>query len=594
MLTKLTTFSLLLILTIFSVSTSFSQDRKVMKNTVLDGSEIGTRNTNKSAPVVATDNNLQSMITTSGLNVSFSTFGLASYYDLQSNSTTNQVWQDPNNADYVHSAVMVLPVFGGTRVVYYVLSTDRGASWTSFGSIDVAASGFPSIDGLSDGAALVSMHTSAGGVTTRSQVFTDLGPGFGSWNRFDPGASGLNSLIWGRVVATQNISSPVKWVNTSSQNATDGEVATITQSDLTPPGTFSPWAPYLADNAEQYCLARGSDGRIGNAFVSQGAANLGDVEYRESLDNGLTWSTPVKFYDANPAVDTLGAFRGLSMVFLGNTPVVTFEVDYITETGFFPTLPGSIYCWNPTVNGGIPVMVASDSNIPFYPNNGVENGVMTPICRPAVGKVAGEANNNILFVAMNVATAEMGADSNTYYAIYFSTSYNSGATWSAPERVTPASPLMDYRYVSISRTNSIVGTNCEVQLVIETKSYPGAFAPNEPPGPADFTSAKILVPLTSINEISSTVPESYSLQQNYPNPFNPSTSIRFEIQKSANVSLEVYNVNGQKVATLINNEVVSPGTKEVSFNGSNLSSGIYYYTLRTGSFTDTKKMMLIK
>ncbi|MEZ4691039.1 MAG: hypothetical protein R3A12_13050 [Ignavibacteria bacterium] len=52
------------------------------------------------------------------------------------------------------------------------------------------------------------------------------------------------------------------------------------------------------------------------------------------MDGGLTWSTPIKIYDANPAVDTLGAFRGLSMVYLGNTPCVTFEVDYITETGF--------------------------------------------------------------------------------------------------------------------------------------------------------------------------------------------------------------------------------------------------------------------
>ncbi|MCB0726418.1 MAG: T9SS type A sorting domain-containing protein [Ignavibacteriae bacterium] len=593
MLTKFTTFSLLLILTIFSAGTSFSQDRKVVKNTVLDGSEIGTRNLNKSVKNT-TDNNLQPMTTAGGLTVTYSTFGLSSYYDLQSNSTTNEVWQDPNNADYVHSAVMVLPVFGGTRVVNYVLSTDRGVTWTNFGSIDVAASGFPSIDGLSDGSAIVTMHTSAGGVGTRSQVFTDLGPGFGSWSRFDPGTSGANSLIWGRVVATQSISSTIKWVLTSSQNATDGEVATITQSDLAPPGTFSPWNPYLSDNAEQYCLARGEDGRIGNAFISQGAVNLGDVEFRESMDGGLTWSTPIKIYDANPAVDTLGAFRGLSMVYLGNTPCVTFEVDYITETGFFPTLPSSIYCWNPTVNSGIPVMVANQSNVTFYPNNGVENGVMTPICRPAIGKVNGNSNNNVLFIAMNVATAEMAADSNTYYAIYFSTSYDNGATWTTPERITPASPLMDYRYVSISRTNAVVGDGCEVQLVVETKNYAGAFAPNEPPGPADFTSVKVLVPLTSINEISSTVPSDYSLKQNYPNPFNPSTSIRFDIQKGSNVSLEVYNIKGQKVATLINNEFVSPGTKEVSFNASNLTSGIYYYTLSTGNFTDTKKMMLIK
>ncbi|MEZ4824127.1 MAG: hypothetical protein R2942_17705 [Ignavibacteria bacterium] len=70
MLTKFTTFSLLLILTIFSAGTSFSQDRKVVKNTVLDGSEIGTRNLNKSVKNT-TDNNLQPMTTAGGLTVIF-------------------------------------------------------------------------------------------------------------------------------------------------------------------------------------------------------------------------------------------------------------------------------------------------------------------------------------------------------------------------------------------------------------------------------------------------------------------------------------------------------------------------------------------
>ena len=102
------------------------------------------------------------------------------------------------------------------------------------------------------------------------------------------------------------------------------------------------------------------------------------------------------------------------------------------------------------------------------------------------------------------------------------------------------------------------------------------------------------VPLTGIREINSSVPSSFSLHQNYPNPFNPTTSIRFDIQKSSRVTLEVYSANGQKVQTLIKNEFVTAGTKEISFSGSNLSSGIYFYTLSAGEIKETKKMMLIK
>lgn len=131
-------------------------------------------------------------------------------------------------------------------------------------------------------------------------------------------------------------------------------------------------------------------------------------------------------------------------------------------------------------------------------------------------------------------------------------------------------------------------------MVIQNHDYAGAFAPAEPPGTANFTSVRVDVPLTGIREINSSVPGSFSLHQNYPNPFNPTTSIRFDIQKATKVTLEVYNTNGQKVETLIKNEFVTAGTKEISFSGSNLSSGIYFYTLSAGEIKETKKMMLIK
>jgi hypothetical protein len=96
-----------------------------------------------------------------------------------------------------------------------------------------------------------------------------------------------------------------------------------------------------------------------------------------------------------------------------------------------------------------------------------------------------------------------------------------------------------------------------------------------------------------INQISSEVPENFTLEQNYPNPFNPSTSINFSIPKSGIVSLKVYDISGKEVANLVN-ESLTTGTYEYSFNAASLSSGIYFYTLKTEGITQTKKMMLVK
>lgn len=98
-----------------------------------------------------------------------------------------------------------------------------------------------------------------------------------------------------------------------------------------------------------------------------------------------------------------------------------------------------------------------------------------------------------------------------------------------------------------------------------------------------------------IKQISSIV-DGYELEQNYPNPFNPVTKINFSIRKRENVSLKVYDLLGNEVANLINNEMISSGKYSYELNSSeyNMSSGVYFYTLKTESFASTKKMLLIK
>jgi hypothetical protein len=88
-------------------------------------------------------------------------------------------------------------------------------------------------------------------------------------------------------------------------------------------------------------------------------------------------------------------------------------------------------------------------------------------------------------------------------------------------------------------------------------------------------------------------PESYSLEQNYPNPFNPSTTIRFSVPETGLVTLKVFNLLGEQVATLVNSELAK-GRYEINFKGNDISSGIYFYTLKAGNYVSTKKMILLK
>ena len=105
-------------------------------------------------------------------------------------------------------------------------------------------------------------------------------------------------------------------------------------------------------------------------------------------------------------------------------------------------------------------------------------------------------------------------------------------------------------------------------------------------------SAWLLSPPSAVETIDA-VPTTFSLSQNYPNPFNPSTTFEFSISKSSHVVLEVFNILGQSVATLVD-EAMIPGTYRMDFNASALSSGVYLYRLKAGDFVQTKRMVLMK
>lgn len=97
----------------------------------------------------------------------------------------------------------------------------------------------------------------------------------------------------------------------------------------------------------------------------------------------------------------------------------------------------------------------------------------------------------------------------------------------------------------------------------------------------------------NVKKISTNIPDKFKLEQNYPNPFNPNTIIKFALNKFANISLTVFDIAGREIKRIIA-ENLGPGEYEINFNAKNLSSGIYFYNLTAGNYSETKRMIISK
>ena len=174
---------------------------------------------------------------------------------------------------------------------------------------------------------------------------------------------------------------------------------------------------------------------------------------------------------------------------------------------------------------------------------------------------------------------------------------NSSVQLTAPFNIYPDVPLPANNvsnWIPLSGSPALSGASFSNPNLsgFENVSYRGAFGTdNWTANWTQFNPKNYTV--IGINQISSSVPDKFTLEQNYPNPFNPSTNLEFGISKSGYVSLKIYDVLGKEVVTLVNANL-QLGTYKYEFDASGLTSGIYYYTLRTQGFTETKRMSLIK
>lgn len=179
--------------------------------------------------------------------------------------------------------------------------------------------------------------------------------------------------------------------------------------------------------------------------------------------------------------------------------------------------------------------------------------------------------------------------------------YTGQITFSATVTPTPSAGTITFSY-SPSNVKTMNGNadsiiiNTIVSSAVPYGNYYIYVTGAETGGPRTHVRSfiQVVANVTGVSNNQNATPSVFALMQNYPNPFNPSTSIDYNIAKQSIVNIKVFDVIGREVASLVNNEVKQAGDYNVTFNASNLPSGIYYYKMTAGDFTDVKKMVLIK
>ncbi len=236
-----------------------------------------------------------------------------------------------------------------------------------------------------------------------------------------------------------------------------------------------------------------------------------------------------------------------------------------------------------------------------YPGNGIGN---------AYGTVATSWDGQVVFVmwqgpewtgeignsAYNIYPGDGGANTGpSYYTdIYYRASEDGGATW-GPVGIIEGDAGVQESYPVLAADLEVVGDQATAHYIYYIDPIPGTslFAGGngfDPNGVWMYNTYTWTL-ATSVDD--DVVVDKFELEQNYPNPFNPATTIKYTLAEQSNVTLKVYDMLGNEVATLVN-ATQQAGSHQVNFDASNLASGLYLYTIKAGNFTSTKKMMLLK
>ena len=318
----------------------------------------------------------------------------------------------------------------------------------------------------------------------------------------------------------------------------------------------------------------------------------------DTLDYGVALSNGGP--ENNGLAKTAGCVDNNGVVHLVMNGCALHMVDSLTVHYLF-----GIFYWNSQTRIWTQISRSSDTH-----NLLNDNRTARQYCSGAAGQPGGRShpciayypNSRDIFAVWSEPTingsVEDTLNGKWVNQVWYNHSGNAGNTWDGATQLTPNSWHTGKYWTSIGRQLTLAGASTTtLRAHIVYLSDPENLNIISPDGGVvdmmkPYIYQTVDFALTGVNG-NQQVPESFTLSQNYPNPFNPSTVITYSLPSSTDVTLKVYNIIGQEVATLIN-EHQAAGVHEATFLAPNLASGVYFYTLKAGAYTSSRKMMLMK
>ncbi len=508
------------------------------------------------------------------------------FYEYQTNGVTgNRVVRDSLNG--IHFCWMN-KLSNGDRHVYYNFVDESGqwtAGQTGTAVSSVAGAGYTNMDIFSDNTAAVAYHNGA-------NLFLTLGVdairGGGLFTLYDPPEvyPGYPEAYWPYItVDNQGFIHLTARINGSTS---DQDLSLYTRSE---DGGATWTSLAVVDTTHQItCFPVSSP--VSNKvaivysknFPGDATIYLGDVLYTESAD-GQTWNFghPINITNYQYS-DTLRAWLDLDAVYdfndnlhiIWNSGVYDADNDALYVSSF-------LFHWSEATG----ISMIADGYWNAY--TGAANLTLS---KPSIGV---DDDNNLYVIWTQFDSTDVSAGGFSNGEIYAAASGDGGATWGTPVNLTN------------SHTEGCLPGDCDSDhwsslceyvddylhiLYINDKDA-GAYIQGEgaeTENPVLYL--KVPKGIVGVGE-EANEPTSFKLYGNYPNPFNASTNIEFSLEKPSKVTLEVYNVLGRKVATLLDNTMNS-GEHTINWNASSMPSGIYFYKLSANGETMTRRMTLLK
>ncbi len=540
--------------------------------------------------------------------------------------TLNPVAYDPF-ADVVAVLHRGTAALGGSGTLYYNYSTDGGVNWTRTPTA------------INDGLAYSARYPSM--AILNGSHSTDIGDlsAVASWPQLTPadfgnmgyaidqpfgGAAPYSALIVPKSTEEPYSSQVPCWASDNSlyffwasdyYNVSD-YIVYNTEDFSTINNSFWDGASNFADG---FMLGMGGVSFNGTDYMGLNSTFNFDngfwvwPGYVKSTDNGATWSNwnicnftqipvladyDVLFDNYSPALDAYVSYSGDIQVDKNGYVHMIVGVSDTADTWETTTKnaivelyedPSAVSGWNAKIilEGGIEATDWDWMGLLYdsTPNIG-QMGFS--------GYLAFDVDREIL-VAQWVNTGNIEGDTLAVMDIFYSYR-NLDGEWAAPINITNTTNINESgSHLAPTMKKESVSGGYDVTFYSMYWYEEGNTTPiTNSVNPSEIFIAPItqFVPITGVEEEGIKL-NSFSLDQNYPNPFNPSTVVNYTLAKRSNVTLKVYDVLGKEVANLVNNSQEA-GTHQVTFDASNLASGLYIYTLNAGDFSSSKKMMLMK